>query len=326
MSKANRPAAPRSAPLNPDKVSLRQLRYLSAIADAGSFRRAADRLGVTQPALTAQIAALEAGLALQLFERSRRGATLSPEGRELLGGARRVLEEFQGFVDRAATLSGGAVVTYRTGVPPTLGPYLLPHILPPLHRKYAGLRLYVRESVPRDLEEGLRNNLHDFIFTPLPLSDRQLTVVPLFREPLKLVLANDHHLARKARIHREDLLGEEILSIEEHHQFHRQVAELCERLGATVRRDFEGTSLDTLRHMVVMGTGMAFLPSLYVASEIHDQSDLRVTDLHGDSIARIQAMAWRSSSPARNLFRELAQEIREILRAQRPADIMVIDS
>ena len=77
---------------------------------------------------------------------------------------------------------------------------------------------------------------------------------------------------------------------------------------------------------MLMESSMAFLPSLYVASEIHDQSELRVTDLHGDSIARIQAMAWRSSSPARALFRELAQEIREILRAQQPADIIVIDS
>ena len=152
MTQADNPATQRSAAPDPDKVSLKQLRYLSAIAETGSFRRAADRLGVTQPALTAQIAALESGLGLQLFERSRRGAALSPEGRELLGSARRVLEEFQGFVDRAATLSGGAVVTYRTGVPPTLGPYLLPHILPPLHRKYTGLRLYVRESVPRDLD------------------------------------------------------------------------------------------------------------------------------------------------------------------------------
>lgn len=326
MSEQNKSVLPQNTALNTDRVSLKQLRYFLAIAETGSFRRAADHLGVTQPALTAQIAALETALALQLFERSRRGAALSPEGRELLGSARRVLEEFQGFVDRAGTLSGGAVVTYRTGVPPTLGPYLLPHILPPLHRRHADLRLYVRESVPRDLESGLRNNQHDFIFTPLPLSDRQLTVVPLFHEPLKLVMANDHPLARKTRINREDLLGKEILSIEEHHHYHRQIAQLCERLGATVRRDFEGTSLDTLRHMVVMGTGMAFLPSLYVASEIRDQSELRVTDLHGDNIGRIQAMAWRASSPSRTRFRQLAGEIREILREGRPGDIVIIDS
>ncbi len=312
--------------MNPDKISLRQLRYFAAIAEAGSFRRAAERLQVSQPALTAQIASLEGALELQLFERSRTGAALSPAGRELLGSTRRVLEEFQGFVDRAGTLSGGAVVTYRAGVPPTLGPYLLPRILPSLHRQYSGLRLYVRESVPRDLEEGLRNNQHDFVFTPLPVSDTQLTVQPLFREPLKLVMANDHRLAGKPRVNREDLFGEEVLSIEEHHLYHRQVAQLCERLGATVLRDFEGTSLDTLRHMVIMGTGIAFLPALYVASEIRGQDELRVTDLHGDSIARVHAMAWRATSPARGLFRELAERVRAILREEEPGGIQVIDN
>ncbi|MEM8769847.1 MAG: hydrogen peroxide-inducible genes activator [Pseudomonadota bacterium] len=312
--------------MNPDKISLRQLRYFAAIAEAGSFRQAAERLQVTQPALTAQIASLEKSLELQLFERSRTGASLSPAGRELLGSTRRVLEEFQGFVDRASTLSGGEVVTYRAGVPPTLGPYLLPRILPSLHRQYAGLRLYVRESVPRDLEEGLRNNQHDFVFTPLPVSDTQLTVQPLFREPLKLVMANDHRLARKTRVNREDLFGEEVLSIEEHHLYHRQVAQLCERLGATVLRDFEGTSLDTLRHMVIMGTGIAFLPALYVASEIRGQDELRVTDLHGDSISRVHAMAWRATSPARGLFRELADRVRSILREAEPGGIQVIES
>lgn len=312
--------------MNPEKVSLKQLRYLDAIAEAGSFRRAANRLGVTQPALTAQVASLEDALDLQLFERSRTGASLSPAGRELLDSTRRVLEEFQGLVDRANTLSGGAVLTYRTGVPPTLGPYLLPHILPALHRQYAGLKLYVREGVPRDIEEGLRKNRHDFIFTPLPVSDAQLTVLPLFREPLKLVMASDHRLAGKTRINREDLFGEQVLSIEEHHLYHRQVAQLCERLGASVRRDFEGTSLDTLRHMVVMGMGIAFLPSLYVASEIRGGDELRVTDLHGDAISRIHAMAWRATSPARNLFRELAERVREILRESPPADISVFES
>lgn len=326
MAQQHSPAAPaRDSGIAPERISLKQLRFFAAIAETGSFRQAADRLGVTQPALTAQIASLEASIGLQLFERSRRGAALSPEGRELLGNAHRVLEEFRGFTDRAATLSGGAVVTYRTGVPPTLGPYLLPHILPPLHRRYAGLRLYVRESSTRELEEGLRSGRHDFIFTPLPVADRQLTVMPLFREPLRLVMSNDHRLARKAKINREDLFAEEILSIEEQHQYHRQVAQLCERLGATVLRDFEGTSLDTLRHMVVMGTGMAFLPSLYVASEIHDQSELRVTDVQGDRISRTQGMVWRAASPARTLFRELALEIRRILRETRPAGIEVIE-
>lgn len=311
--------------MQPDKITLKQLRYLSAIADFGSFRGAATRLGVTQPALTAQIAALESALSLQLLERSRGGASLSPAGRELLGSTRRVLEEFQGLVDRAGTLLGGEVATYRTGVPPTLGPYLLPHLLPALHRQYAGLRLYVREHVPRDLEEGLRNNQHDFVITPLPVGDSQLTVVPLFREHLRLVMASDHPLAAREQILPEDLHGQEVLSIEEHHLYHRQVAQFCERLGAKVLRDFEGTSLDTLRQMVVMGMGIAFLPALYIASEIRHEDELRCTDVQGDSISRVAAMVWRDRSPSRHLFRELAERIRTILRAKQPPGVTVLD-
>jgi len=234
-------------------------------------------------------------------------------------------QEFQGLVDRAGTLLGGEVATYRTGVPPTLGPYLLPHLLPALHRQYAGLRLYVREHVPRDLEEGLRNNLHDFVITPLPVGDSQLTVVPLFREQLRLVMASDHPLAGREQILPEDLQGQEVLSIEEHHLYHRQVAQFCERLGAKVLRDFEGTSLDTLRQMVVMGMGIAFLPALYIASEIRQEDELRCTDVQGDSISRVAAMVWRDRSPSRHLFRELAERIRTILRAKQPPGVTVLD-
>jgi LysR family hydrogen peroxide-inducible transcriptional activator len=78
--------------------------------------------------------------------------------------------------------------------------------------------------------------------------------------------------------------------------------------------------------MVVMGMGIAFLPSLYVASEIRGGDELKVTDLHGDAISRVHAMAWRTTSPARNLFRELAERVREILRNQPPADISVFES
>jgi LysR family hydrogen peroxide-inducible transcriptional activator len=91
------------------------------------------------------------------------------------------------------------------------------------------------------------------------------------------------------------------------------VTELCQTLGATTRRDFEGTSLDTLRQMVVMGMGITFLPSLYVASEIRETDPLRVTDVSGVNMYRDHALAWRTRSPARPLFRRLAQTIRELL-------------
>jgi LysR family hydrogen peroxide-inducible transcriptional activator len=304
------------------RPSVRQIEYFVAISETLNFRAAARRLSVSQPTMTNQIVALEDALGSQLFERSRGGTFLTPIGRELLPNARRILEEFQGLVDQAQSSSRGPGGTYRLGVTPTLGPYLLPHILPALHRRYTALKLYVREDAPRDLEVELATGKHDLILTPLPIDDSRLTVVPLFREPLKLILPADHRLAERKHINRRDLEGESILTIiEEHHHFHRQIEQLCSRLGAQLRRDYEGTSLDTLRHMVVMGMGVAFLPNLYIRSEIHRPRELRVATLRGEVIERTHALAWRASSPARQLFRQIADEIRTLV-AQDLADVL----
>lgn len=303
------------------RPSVRQIEYFVAISETLNFRAAARRLSVSQPTMTNQIAALEDALGSRLFERSRGSTVLTPIGRELLPNARRILEEFQGLVDQAQSISRGPGGTYRLGVTPTLGPYLLPHILPALHRRYTALKLSVREDAPRDLEVELATGKHDLILTPLPIDDSRLTVVPLFRESLKLILPADHRLAERKHINRRDLAGESILTIEEHHHFHRQIEQLCSRLGAQLRRDYEGTSLDTLRHMVVMGMGVAFLPNLYIRSEIHRPRELRVATLRGEVIERTHALAWRAPSPARQLFRQIADEIRTLV-AHDLADVL----
>lgn len=303
------------------RPSVRQIEYFVAISETLNFHAAARRLSVSQPTMTNQIAALEDALGSQLFERSRGGTVLTPIGRELLPNARRILEEFQGLVVQAQSISRGPGGTYRLGVTPTLGPYLLPHVLPALHRRYTALKLSVREDAPRDLEVELATGRHDLILTPLPVDDSRLTVVPLFREPLKLILPADHRLAKRKHINRRDLAGESILTIEEHHHFHRQIEQLCSRLGAQLRRDYEGTSLDTLRHMVVMGMGVAFLPNLYIRSEIHRPRELRVATVRGEVIERTHALAWRASSPARQLFRQIADEIRTLV-AHDLADVL----
>ncbi len=293
--------------------TIRQVEYFVAVVDTLNFRSAAEVLEVSQPTLSHQIVALEEAFGLQLFERSRAGTILTAHGRELLPGARRVLEELQGLCDQAESLSLGPAGTYRLGVTPTLGPYLLPHVLPAIHKRYAALRLYVREDAPRNLESGLASGDHDLILTPLPVAQPGLTVMPLFHEPIKLVMSSEHRLAKKKRIGRRDLAGELVLTIEEHHHFHQQIQQLCARLEAHILRDYEGTSLDTLRQMVVMGMGVAFLPALYIRSEIHRPKELRIATVHGEEIQRTHALAWRKSSPARVLFREIGNEIRTLV-------------
>jgi LysR family hydrogen peroxide-inducible transcriptional activator len=157
------------------------------------------------------------------------------------------------------------------------------------------------------------------------VDEPRLQVVPLFREPLRLVMSSGHRLADEPRIVGSDLVGEAVLSLQEHHHFHRQVEDLCRRLGAHVLRDYEGTSLDALRHMVVMGMGIAFLPALYVRSEIHRPRELRVTTIEDEPVHRTHALAWRRSTPMRGLFADLAAEIRGIALRELSDDLQPVD-
>lgn len=305
--------------------SLRQIRSFLAVAEASNFRGAAARLGVSQPTVTQQVLALEESLGLRVFERGRGGTLLTAAGRALLPNARRVLEEFQGFCDQGASIAVGPAGTYRLGVTPTLGPYLLPRILPTIHQRYAALKLYVREGAPRDLESGLASGEHDLILTPLPVGDSSFNVAPLFEEPVMLVMSTEHRLAKNDRVTRQDLAGESVLTLEEHHQFHQQIQQLCARLDARVLREYEGTSLDTLRQMVVMGMGIAFLPALYALSEIHGSLPLRVTSIFGEPVHRTHALAWRRSSPNGQLFQEIAGEIRSLADRTLEDEVKTVD-
>ena len=249
--------------------SLNQIRYFIAVAKQLNFRKAAQVLGISQPTLTSQINALEASLGLVLFERSRSGTLLSAQGKSLLEYAENVLQSTVQFGEMAQALSNGESTTYRLGVPPTLGPYLLPHILPDIHRLRPGLKFYVREAAPKQLQEGLMNGDYDLIVSPMSNRNSQIQIQPLFLEPLKFVLPADHSMSGREFIKPEEIRGQKILALEDRHHFHYQVQEICEQLGANIDRDYEGTSLDTLRQMVVMGMGMAFMPGLYVHSELH---------------------------------------------------------
>ena len=309
-----------------NRPTIRQVEFFVAVSDASSFRQAAARMRVSQPTVTHQILALEASLGLQLFERSRAGTAITPAGRELIPNARRVLAEVRGLCDGAESLSKGPAGTYRLGVTPTLGPYLLPHLLPLIHKRYAALKLYVREDAPWNLEDGLVAGEYDLILSSLPMEGIGLTVVPVFREPLKLVVSADHRLAKKKRIDRRDLAGESVLTVQEPHHLHVQIQELCARLGAHLRRDYEGTSLDTLRQMVVMDMGIAFLPALYVRSEIHRPREVRVKSVQGAAIDRTHALAWRVSSPTHELFMEFANEIREVASKALSEEVTPVDS
>ena len=254
--------------------TLKQLRYLVAIADTLHFRRAAEICHISQPTLSGQLRELEGRLGVQLVERSRAKVVLTPLGEEISTRARTILTDVEDLLELAKhgqTALGGMV---RLGVLHSLGPYLLPHILPELHQTYPQLKLYIREDMPDALLQALRNGDLDLLIFPLPIKDAELSVAKLFREPLLVAAARDHELADKANVERSDLKGETLLALERGHRLHDQVRDLCDLFGARLALDFEGTSLDTLRQMVGMGMGMTLLPVLYVRSEVREDSEV----------------------------------------------------
>lgn len=299
--------------VNGKTLSLNQIRYFVTVAKQLNFRRAAQILGISQPTLTSQINALENTLQLTLFERSRSGTLLSAQGQSLLEYAESVLKSTLQFSEMAQALADGETTTYRLGIPPTLGPYLLPHILPEIHKQRPGLKFYVREAAPKQLQQGLLAGEYDIILSPMSNRDSQIQVQPLFLEPLKFVLPADHPMSGREFIQPEEIQGQKILTLEDRHHFHYQVQEICSQLGANIDRDYEGTSLDTLRQMVVMGMGMAFLPGLYVHSELHHPEALHVCELADMPVVRQHMLAWRNTSPARATFRELSSLMRNVI-------------
>lgn len=300
--------------INPNDVTLRQLRYLIALAETAHFRKAAERCGVSQPSLSAQIQNIEGALGVQLLERSRSGVALTPVGREVVTRARRVMDEVQGMTDFASGAQNGLVGTIKLGAKPTLGPYLLPHIVTSLHTENPDLQLYVREGTPRDLEFELMRGDHDVILAQLPVRGSELVTQRLFREPLYLALPTAHPLARKDAVDAADLEGLQVLSLNPLYHLHDQITTLCEELNATLRRDYESTSLDALRTMVGMEMGVTFVPALYAQSEIKPNSEVVVRQIAGRTIARSIGLVWRKSAGRAHAYVQIAEIIKSVVR------------
>jgi len=296
--------------------TLRQLRYLVAVADAEHFRHAAERCGITQPSLSVQLQNLEALLGSRLVERGRSGVILTPIGRDIVERSRRILFDVQGIVDVSAAAAQHLVGTIRLGVAPTLGPYLLPRVVAALHSQHPELKLYIREGAPHALEQELLHGVHDVILAQLPVAAQDLVTERLFREPIYLALAADHPLAARAVVEIADLRGLPILSLAPNYHLHDQVHALCEEFGATLVRDYEGTSLDALRQMVAMDMGVTFLPALYVQSEIGRSNDVVARALKGRQISRAIGLVWRKGAGRATAYQTIVAVIRSVVRTQ----------
>lgn len=296
--------------------TIRQLQYLVAIEDTGHFGRAADSVHVTQPTLSQQVKELELRLGTKLVERGR-PVRLTPTGREIVARARRVMRDIAEIRAVAQRGRDGMAGTIRVGVSPTIGPYLMPLAVVRLHRDFPDLRLYIREGIPADQFADLQNGKIDMMLAPTAPIGRDLHVEPLFREPLHLVGAPDHPLFTGKPLAYSDFADQSVLALEQRHPSYTQAAEICERLGAHISRDYEGTSLDSLRQMAGSGLGLAVLPELYLRSETGGEDMVGRFDIQEWSETRSIAAVWREGAAFAESYAAIAEviavEAREIL-------------
>ncbi len=293
--------------------TLKQLRYLVAVADQRHFGRAAEMSNVTQPTLSAQIKELELRLGARLVERGHSRVVMTAAGREVVRRARRMLadaEEIRAIARQNAQPMGG---TLRLGVVQSLGSYLMPLIIPDIHAREPDLRLYIREGLPIQLLDQLEEGLLDFLFFPLPVERRTVEITPLFEEPLLVVVPRDHPLCAPEQVTGHELAGETLLTLEPGHRLYEQVREVSARFGAALSHDYEGTSLDTLRQMVAMEIGISLMPALYVRSEVARETLVRARPFSGPAPSREIGMVWRKGAARQETFIALADHVRDIL-------------
>src|SRR5262245_27014133 len=299
-------------------MTLQELRYLVALADKGHFVRAAEACHVGQPTLITQLKKLEEYLGVTLFERNKHHLQATPIGEQIIEQARialSVVSQIRELARRGMDPMNGPL---RLGVIPTLGPYLIPHLLPGIRKRFPELHLFLREDLTSHLLERLCQGRLDALLLALPVRGDDVQTLPLFHESFVVALPSDHRLATSRQVTQEDLTRENVLLLEEGHCMRDQALAICGAQSSDQREELKATSIETLRQMVAAGVGCTLLPRL---ASLPGTGSLR-----GDTVSirpfeapmptRTIGLAWRRNYPRESTVRTLADWICERLPSQ----------
>ncbi|MFB6421699.1 MAG: DNA-binding transcriptional regulator OxyR [Candidatus Malihini olakiniferum] len=290
-------------------MNIRDLEYLVALSEHRHFRHAADSCHISQPTLSGQIRKLENKLGIMLLERTSRKVLFTQVGLLLVEQARTVLREVKVLKEMASqqgeTMSG----PLHIGLPPTVGPYLLPQIIPMLHSTFPNLEMYLHEAQVHQLLSHLDSGKLDCAIIAIVKESEAFIKFHLFDEPMKLAIYQDHPWASRKCVTMSDLAGEKLLMLEDGHCLRDQALGFCFQAGADEDMHFRATSLETLRNMVAAGSGITLLPSLAVPNEYQRDG---VCYLHCDKPEpkRTIALVYRPGSPLRSRYEKLATAVR----------------
>ncbi|MCG6932909.1 MAG: LysR family transcriptional regulator [Gallionella sp.] len=289
-------------------MTLNELRYIVAVAQERNFRRAAEKSFISQPALSLAIQKLEEELGLKIFERGKNNISMTPVGTEIVGQAQRTLEEVEHIREIAKQGKDQLAGILRLGIIYSVGPYLLPDLVPALKKIAPEMPLEIEENITANLDTLLRNGKLDVIIIALPYGDAGIATQAVYDEPFEVVISKVHHWAKRGSIKAKELSAEKVLLLDSGHCFSNQVAEACpelERKGADIQ---QGTSFETIRNMVASGLGITVLPASANSARYRNPL-LKVIPFAKPVPSRRIALAWRKSFARVQAVEVLAQAI-----------------
>lgn len=291
--------------------SIKQLKYLCAVAEHRHFSKAAAACHVTQSTLSAAIQELESQLGVKIFERNKKTVLITSLGEKLLTQARIVLGDVEDFVGIAHAHEAPLVGDLRLGVIPTIGPFLLPAILSDLRKSFNRLKLYLKEEMSAELVQQLQQGQLDLIILAFPFPLPEMETVSLFKDEFLLCLPPGHELEKVQQVKQHQLRGQSLLLLEEGHCLRDHALEACKLESADTDLVYQGTSLHTLVQMVANGLGMTLLPAMSVDAHVLGDTHLQLKHFSNENVSREVGMAWRKSDPRREEYLLLAEFVKE---------------
>jgi LysR family hydrogen peroxide-inducible transcriptional activator len=293
-------------------ITLKQLRYLGALADHGHFGRAAEACAISQPALSMQIRELEKQLGVELVERRPGQVALTDIGAEVVQRGERMLAAARDLADFAR--HHGRLLTGRLslGVIPTLAPYVLPRLLPALQLHFPNLRVRLRETQTRILLDELVRGTLDAVMLALPIPDAEVETIRLFEDPFWLAVPAGDPLREDAPVTSRDIDPQRLILLEEGHCLRDQALSYCASARQEGAMGFGATSLATVMQMVANGYGVTFVPQVAIDVEVRDDR-VKLLRFARPQPGRTVGLAWRRTSPRKGDFVALAQVVTETL-------------
>ncbi len=296
-------------------MTLTELRYIVAVSQKNHFGKAAQACFVSQPTLSIAIKKLEGELGVRLFERSSKNEIrITDIGQRIIDQAYIVLQQAQMLSEIAQQGKDPLSGQFKLGVIYTIGPYLLPSLIPVLRKNVPNLKLIIEENFTANLFQSLKQGSLDAIIISYPFEEPGIETAPLYEEPFIVALPNNHAWKDREAIPTEDLASQDLMLLGSGHCFRDQVIKACPNCmsgNSELTRTLEGGSLETIRHMVAAGTGITVLPRTSIMHSQKNETMIDIKPFESPSPSRTVAIAWRKHYPRK----EAIVTIRDTIKA-----------